>query len=107
MCWTRLGTRCLARETSTPSQRGPGASDEFRSRKLLDSSGYPEQVKEKNAMTLNTQNKNPKNAESRTRMDEVLMLEIDKNGNVSHVLADSWVKPMTLKNTLLRMLYPN
>jgi hypothetical protein len=57
-------------------------------------------------MTLNKQSKASINAESKTSMDEVVMLEIEKNGNVSRVLADSSVKPLTLKNTLLRRLYP-
>src|SRR5260370_14508043 len=75
--------------------------------KLLDSSGYPEQVKEKKAMTLNTQSRVSLNTHNRTVVNEVLTLESDKNENVSRALPDPSVKSMTLENTLLRQLYPD
>src|SRR5260370_16365414 len=75
--------------------------------KLLDSSGYPEQVKEKKAMTLNTQSRVSLNTHNRTVVNEVVTLEIDKNGSVSRALPDPSMKSMTLENTLLRQLYPD
>src|SRR5260370_30519028 len=75
--------------------------------KLLDSSGYPEQVKEKKAMTLNTQSRVSLNTHNRTAVNEVVTLEIDKNGNVTRALPDPPMNTRTLANTLLRQLYPD
>src|SRR5258708_27966776 len=57
-------------------------------------------------MTLNTQSRVSLNMHNRTAVNEVVTLEIDKNGNVSRALPDPSMKSMTLENTLLRQLYP-
>ena len=57
-------------------------------------------------MTLNKQSRVSLNTHSGASANEVVMLEIDKNGNVSRTLTDPSAKPATLENTLLRALYP-